>query len=498
MLDKVILEHSIGIAHIFKRRVFFVRKIKKALALSLAMAMGLSLVACGGNDDATTEATTEAKTEATEAASDDATEATEADASATGAIAAPSTDGWDDSKKIYAYSWDEDFSKKMNVVLDKFPEYKDYVEFVTLGVGGTTDEYKTAIDTALTSGDKYPSLIPADNDVAKYWSEDDTKTANLTDLGFTDDVMANSYDFAKQYGTYNGELKAVTWQATAGSVFYRRDIAKEVLGSDDPETVQAALADWDKFFETADKLKNAGYKIVSGPSDVKYAIWDTQSQPWVTDDGSSEKLTLDGAVTEYLETGKKIYDGGYSNNTALWDSSWAADMANDSKVFCYFGCPWFIGSMQGNGAVDGNWGAVTGPTSYHWGGTYVMVGKDTPNPELCAFLLYELTCDPDVGVDITNKTGDCVNNKAANERLINGELSSDNAAQKFLGGQNPIEVWAASAEGINLSNTTYQDASIKAFIDEAATAYNSGTYTSVDDAVKYIEDKCASELGISK
>ena len=47
------------------------RKIKKALALSLAMAMGLSLVACGGNDDATTEATTEAKTEATEAASDD-------------------------------------------------------------------------------------------------------------------------------------------------------------------------------------------------------------------------------------------------------------------------------------------------------------------------------------------------------------------------------------------------------------------------------------------
>lgn len=474
------------------------RKIKKALALSLAMAMGLSLVACGGNDDATTEATTEAKTEATEAASDDATEATEADASATGAIAAPSTDGWDDSKKIYAYSWDEDFSKKMNVVLDKFPEYKDYVEFVTLGVSGTTDEYKTAIDTALTSGDKYPSLIPADNDVAKYWSEDDTKTANLTDLGFTDDVMANSYDFAKQYGTYNGELKAVTWQATAGSVFYRRDIAKEVLGSDDPETVQAALADWDKFFETADKLKNAGYKIVSGPSDVKYAIWDTQSQPWVTDDGSSEKLTLDGAVTEYLETGKKIYDGGYSNNTALWDSSWAADMANDSKVFCYFGCPWFIGSMQGNGAVDGNWGAVTGPTSYHWGGTYVMVGKDTPNPELCAFLLYELTCDPDVGVDITNKTGDCVNNKAANERLINGELSSGNAAQKFLGGQNPIEVWAASAEGINLSNVTYQDASIKSFIDEAATAYNSDTYTSVDDAVKYIEDKCASELGISK
>ena len=340
-------------------------------------------------------------------------------------------------------------------------------------------------------------MIPADNDVAKYWSEDDSKTANLYDLGFTDEMLSNAYDCAIQYGTYNGELKCVTWQSTAGSEFYRRDIAKEVLGTDDPVEVQKAMSDWDKFFETADKMKEAGYKMVSGPTDVKYAIWDTQSQPWVTDDGSKETLTLDKAVTEYLETGKKIYDGDYSNNTSMWDGGWASDMTNDGKVFCFFGCPWFIGSMQTNGATDGNWGAVTGPTSYHWGGTYVCIGKDSPNPELAAYLLYELTCNPDIGVQITNKTGDCVNNKEANARLINGELAADNAAAKFLGGQNPIEVWAASAEGINLSNLTYQDASIKAFIDEAAKAYNSGELATVEDAVKYVEDKCATELGIS-
>lgn len=477
------------------------RKIKKALALSLALAMGLSLCACGKDDDKTTESTTE-KTEATsEAAStEEGGSSEEASSEETDAakIEAPSTDGWDESKKIYAYSWDDDFSKKLNIVLDAYPEYKDYVEYVTLGVGGTTDEYKTAIDTALTSGDKYPTFIPADNDVAKYWSEDDTKTANLYDLGFTDAMLANSYDFATQYGTTDGKLKCVTWQSTAGSVFYRRDIAKEVLGSDDPAVVQEALASWDKFFETADQMKEAGYKIVSGPADVKYAIWDTQSQPWVTDDGSKETLTLDSAVSEYLETGKKIYDGGYSNNTTLWDGSWFADMKDDAKVFCFFGCPWFVGSMRNDGgATDGNWGAVTGPTSYHWGGTYVCVGKDTNNPELAAFLLYELTCDPEIGVAITNKTGDCVNNKEANARLINGELAADNVAATFLGGQNPIEVWAAAAEGINLSNVTYQDASIKNFIDEAATAYNSGTYATVDDAVKYIQDKAALELGIS-
>ena len=450
------------------------KKIKKALALSLALAMGLSLVACGGDDKKDDGTTAAPSTE--NSGNDDNTDApaTEDQPVVSTGMEAPDPSGWDESKKIYLYSWDDDFKKKMDIVMEAHPEYNDYVEHVILGVGGTSDEYKTAIDTALTSGDKYPTMIPADNDVAKYWSEDDSKTANLYDLGFTDDMLSNAYDCAIQYGTYNGELKCVTWQSTAGSVFYRRDIAKEVLGTDDPAEVQAAMSDWDKFFETADKMKEAGYKMVSGPTDVKYAIWDTQSQPWVTDDGSKETLTLDKAVSEYLETGKKIYDGDYSNNTSMWDGGWASDMTN-----------------------DGNWGAVTGPTSYHWGGTYVCVGKDTPNPELAAYLLYELTCNPDIGVNITNKTGDCVNNKEANARLINGELAADNAAAKFLGGQNPIEVWAASAEGINLSNLTYQDASIKAFIDEAATAYNSGELATVDDAVKYVEDKCATELGIS-
>lgn len=471
------------------------RKIKKALALSLALAMGLSLVACGDDSDSTTEAKTDA---ATDVATDAATEDGDEDTASTTGIAAPSTDGWTEDQKIYAYTWDDTFEKKINIVLEKYPEYTDYVEVINLGQGGTSDEYKTGVDTALESGDKYPSIITADNDVAKYWSELDV-TANLDELGFTDDVMADSYDFAKQYGTYDGHLKAVTWQACSGSVFYRRDIAKEVFGTDDPETIQDKLSSWDNFFAAADELKAAGYKIVSGPSDVKYAIWDTQTSPWVTtaDDGT-ETLTLDGAVTEYLETGKKIYDGGYSNNTSLWDSSWAADMTDDSKVFCYFGCPWFIGSMQGNGATNGNWGAVTGPTSYHWGGTYVMVGAETNNAELSAFILWALTCDPDVGVEITNQLGECVNNKTANDRLINGgELAEDNNASAFLGGQNAIEVWAAAAEGLNLSNTTYSDASIKNIIDEAATAYNAGTYTSTDDAIKYIQDTAASQLNLT-
>ena len=98
---------------------------------------------------------------------------------------------------------------------------------------------------------------------------------------------------------------------------------------------------------------------------------------------------------------------------------------------------------------------------------------------------------------ITNKFGDCVNNKAANKQLSGGELREDNAAKIFLGGQDPISVWADAAKEINLSNTTYQDSTIKNYIDEASEAYNSGEYKSVDDAIAYIKNKSNTQLGIA-
>ncbi|MBQ9279105.1 MAG: carbohydrate ABC transporter substrate-binding protein [Lachnospiraceae bacterium] len=471
------------------------KKFKKAMALTLSLAMGLSLVGCGKSEDEKTDATTVVesteKTEAsdTEASSGDATEET-----VSGGIVAPSTDGWDESKKIYAYSWDDDFQKKLNVVLTAYPEYSDYIEYINLGCA--SEESLEQIDLAFDS-DKYPSLIPADVGSAKYWIEDDSKTANLYDLGFTMDMWDDNYNYSKDFATYNGELKAVTWQSTAGSVFYNREIANEVFGTDDPEDIQKLIGDWDSFFEAAETLKEAGYKIVNGPDEVYYAIINAHTEQWVNvaADGS-ETVKLDDSVATFLETAKKLYDGDYTNGGTMWNGDWAANMADDGNVFCYFACPWMIGVFQGNGATDGSWGACVGPQSYYWGGTYVSIGKDTPNPELAAFIAYELAFDPAIGVDITNVTGDAVVNKTANEMLASGSLSDDNNGLKFLGGQNPYETWAAAAEGIDQSASTYADKYYEDYIKKAMNGYNTGDYASVDDAIAFIYDQSNTELGI--
>ena len=486
------------------------KKFKKALALSLTLAMGMSLVACGDSKDtsastaadtqatqAQTEAQSEAKTETqTEAKTEGETEAkTEAPAPSAG-IAAPDTSSWTEAQKIYAYSWDDDFQKKLNVVLDAYPQYKDYVEYINLGCA--SEESLEQIDNAINDGSKYPSLIPADIGSAKYWTEDDNKTLDLKTIGFTDDMLSNAYDYAKDFANFNGELKAVTWQSTAGSVFYSRAIAKDVFGTDDPDAIQAEIADWDKFFAAADKLKEKGYKIVNGPKDVYYAIINAHTEKWVnTAADGTETFKPDATITQYIETAKKLADGDYTNMGDMWGGDWAKNMQDGGNVFCYFACPWMIGVFTGNGATNGSWGACVGPTSYYWGGTYVSVGKNTNNPELCAFILYALTCDPDIGVAITNKTGDAVNNKAANARLVNGEIASDNAGVAFLGGQNPYGTWAAAAENIEQGAVTYQDKNYEAYISDAANGYIAGTYATVDDALNYVKEQSKTQLGIA-
>lgn len=473
---------------------------KKLVSVLLATALVASTMAgCGktaGSDPAATEGTeSEAPTEEVETTEPEASEAPIVEDVAK--MEAPSTDGWDESKKIYFYSWNDEFGSRMQYVLDAYPEYADYVEYVNLGISGTDGTYQTAIDTLIDNNDeKFPSIIAADNDVAKYWTESD-KSLAMSEIGITPEMYANAYDFSKQYAAYDGELKALTWQATPGCFLYRTDIAEEVLGVSDPADVQEYVKDWDTFFTTADTMKEAGYSMVAGCDEIKYACFDQQTQPWITVDGDSEKLTLDSSVNDFFELSKKLYDGGYTENAAMWDAAWSGGY--EGNVFGYFGCTWSVyWCMVFNGENDadgnfvpaedssyGHWNCCEGPVSYHWGGTYVMVMDGCPNTELAAFLVYSLCCDEDIMYKMACETLDFVNNK----KVIAKEIENGDGASPILGGANPVPVWAENAEKIDLSNTSYLDNSIKDKITNAAAAYNSGEIASVDEAVENVKSE---------
>ena len=83
----------------------------------------------------------------------------------------------------------------------------------------------------------------------------------LTDLGIDPDTeLADQYEFTKTTASdQNGVQRGSTWQCCPGLLVYRRDIAKDVFGTDDPQKVGEKVKDWDTLKATAGELKEKGY-----------------------------------------------------------------------------------------------------------------------------------------------------------------------------------------------------------------------------------------------
>ena len=119
----------------------------------------------------------------------------------------------------------------------------------------------TLLKQADAAADDKIDLFLVEADYALKYVDTDY-TMDVADLGITDADIADQYQYTKDIVTdSNGKLKGLTWQGCPGVLFYNREAAKEVLGSDDPADVQEYVKDWDTFNETAKTLKAAGYKI---------------------------------------------------------------------------------------------------------------------------------------------------------------------------------------------------------------------------------------------
>ncbi len=185
--------------------------------------------------------------------------------------------------------------------------------------------YETKLNAALTAGgDLAPDLYVAEADYILPYTQGEFADFAAPYSSFIDDVdgkvkAADIAGYTVELGTNkSGDLVALCYQCTGGAFIYRRSIAKEVFGSDDQATVEAAIGagtqSWDKFFEAAEALKAKGYAIVSGLGDVWNVCEKAASTPWVVDG----KLNIDPMRMEYLDIAKKLIDGDYCNKTDAW------------------------------------------------------------------------------------------------------------------------------------------------------------------------------------
>ena len=465
------------------------RKFKKALVLSLACAMGLSLVACGGNDDATTEAKKDDTT--TEAAKDDASDATsEAEVS-----------GSDEGKVLNIYAWNDEFKSR---ITDHYPGYEEVdathgkigdVDVVWTITPNNDNAYQNNLDQQLlkqadASADDKIDIFLVEADYALKYSDTDYTMA-VSDLGITDDELANQYDYTKKIlEDSNGVLKGVSWQSTPGVLIYNREIAKDMWGSDDPAEVQKHVSDWDTFYATGSELAAKGYKLTATVNDSYRVYSNNVSSKWVEDG----KLNIDPQFKAWADAEKASYEAGQTTTGDLWSDEWSAGFYPDGKVFAYFGPAWLINFSMGQDdeksiAHAGGWGATEGPQAFYWGGTWICAATGTDNPTLVADIMRKMTTDETILKDIVSKDSDCINNK----NVLSSLASDDSFGFSVLGGQNPFGLFTENVEKIDLSNLSAYDQGCNESFQKIMKDYFSGQYATYDEAIEAFKQDVATK-----
>ena len=440
---------------------------KKVISIVLAGLMATSLAACGGSGSSSAASSAAASS----AAASSAEEAT----SESSAPASTADSQSDEGKVLNIQCWNDEFARRLR---DHMPGYeandKDDatkggkigdVEVKFTVTPSDENAYQNNLDAILpgnadAADDEKVDLFLVEADYALKYVNTDV-VIPVTDLGIGEDELANQYQYTKDIVTdENGKLKGVSWQGCPGVLIYNRDIAKEVLGSDDPEEVQKAVADWDTFNETAAKLKEAGYKITSTVNDSYRTFSNNVTSPWVVDG----KINVDDNIKAWVDMSKEQVDAGETGTAELWSDDWSKGFAKDADVFCYFGPAWLINFSMGN--VDngeneddgsrtfaGGWGATVGPQGFYWGGTWICAAAGTDNPTLVADIMREMTTNEQVMTDIVKMDNDFVNNKPAMEAAA----KDDSFAFAPLGGQNPLGMFCEGADKIDLSNISEYD-----------------------------------------
>lgn len=434
------------------------KNLKKKIALLAALACaGTMLAGCGGDttdettaaggDDAGTTAAAGGDNadagdagdtgDAGDAGAADAGDAYAAAQSAGTGVTLPEGEG----KVFNIYCWNGDFKKYVEAYY-KVPEGITINWHEIANEGGA---YQTALDEALlnqesaAADDKVDLFLAEADYILKYANTD--LTQDVTKLGVQrwDTGYDYTYDAAS---STDGVLKGVSWQANPSMFIYRRSIAKDVLGTDDPDQVQEALSTWEKVDEVAQKAKDKGYYMFPSPLETYRSFANNSDVSYLNGD----KFALTPAFNEWLTQAETYVNNGWCQTYSLWADEKQAMMGTDGKMMCCIGPAWYFNFSMGTAQeqTSGDWGICVGPQEHFWGGTWLMAATGSDNEAMIADLMNAFTANEDIMDKILSDALEFPNNK----NVVKKYADDASYGLDFLGGQNHIAMMAKCAENI--------------------------------------------------
>ena len=397
--------------------------------------------------------------------------------------------GGEEGAVINIYSWNDEFRTRLEAI---YPEVestssdgtvttlKDGTEIHWIINPNQDGVYQQKLDEALlnqataAADDKVDIFLSETDYVFKYTDATANVAMPLTDLGIDPDTdLADQYSFTKTTASdQNGVQRGSTWQCCPGLLVYRRDIAMDVFGTDDPVAVGEKVKDWDTLKATAEELKAKGYYTFASYADTFRLYGNSISEPWVA--AGETTLRVDPQIMNWIEDSKEWLDAGYFDSTVKgqWNDDWNKSMGSASKVFAFLLPAWGIDfTLNPNWDGDaGAWAVTNPPQEYNWVGSYIHAATGTDNPTAVRDIILSLTADKANLLKISKDYMDFTNTVSGMQ-----EAATDEAfASEFLGGQNAYEYFAPVAENIKIAPLSSYDQGCVELIQNAFSDYFQG------------------------
>jgi hypothetical protein len=416
---------------------------------------------------------------------------------------AADADPADVSGTLRVWSFTDEVERHVAIFSSMFPNVN--VEFMITDMeGGAYEEW---VLTALAAGgDMVPDVVYLEAGFVRTFVEGPF-LMDMSDMLPLANAL-ETFQFTIDIGSYDGEVRAFSYQATPGGMFYRRSMAQEIFGVSEPDDVQALFSDIPTALNSARQIRDQGDNMFwlnhfAAPNQSFFA---NRDNAWLVDN----TLTVDQIVLDYMDFARTVREEGLDANVSNWSQEWFSAMSddffdaagNEVQIFSYFLPTWGLahGLMNNADGNFGDWGLVPGPQTYRWGGTWMGIPRVANNVDLARLFIETINLNPEVltgwalgrythdyltshevnaglHAGVTQPAGDFISSAVvAREIVASGDFVGTDA-YLFLGGQNSFEIWAVPAAQLDLRLIQATDTSIEGAFGDAVNLYVAGEMT---------------------
>ncbi len=363
-----------------------------ALLLSAAVTAGM-LSGCGGSGQ--DQATGSGSTAQRSSAAEDPVSAV--DGSRT--EEEPSDGG--EAVVLTYWGWDSQFYKPL---MDAYTAAHPHVTFEVTDVAST--DYVTKLQQTLASGSELPDILVSESSyrgqqvAMDVWEDLTQAPYHVTEDMFFDYTLG-------MMKNPEGKIVCIDETVCPAVFAYKRDMAKEYLGTDDPDELEAMFSSVEDVIAKAKEVQEkSGGSVYLFPTAGGVNGWLCNLNPISVVNDAGEIIFTE-KYTEALQNMCALRDAGGIDIIQQWTPQENASYAESNHIIfpaANWSAEYSIKPNDPDGS--GNWGMFTPPGGgYHWGGTAMGISKDSKHKEESWDFIQFCTMTKE-GVDLMKEAAD--------------------------------------------------------------------------------------------